>query len=105
MFDYPGAFLKLRKERAYRKFVQMVSYCPYFISTIVFVGIINMIFDNRSGVIGSFFFNNLGINILGNASYFRPCMFGQVSGRVSALGQSSTWRLWQEWIRNSTRRP
>ncbi|MDE6815904.1 MAG: ABC transporter permease subunit [Lachnospiraceae bacterium] len=62
--------LNYAKNVAYRKFVQMVSYCPYFISTIVFVGIINMIFDNRSGVIGSFFFNNLGINILGNASYF-----------------------------------
>ena len=62
--------LNYAKNVAYRKFVQMVSYCPYFISTIVFVGIINMIFDNRSGVIGSFFFNNQGINILGNASYF-----------------------------------
>ena len=37
----------------FKKTVQMVTYCPYFISTIVFVGIINMMFDNRMGVLGS----------------------------------------------------
>ncbi len=54
----------------YRKLVQMVSYCPYFISTIVFVGIMNMMLDNRSGIIGSFMYNHFGINLLGNAKYF-----------------------------------
>lgn len=62
--------LNYAKNLAYKKCVQMISYCPYFISTVVFVGIINMIFDNRSGVIGSFLFNNFGINVLGDASYF-----------------------------------
>ncbi|MCI8286689.1 MAG: sugar ABC transporter permease [Lachnospiraceae bacterium] len=62
--------LNYAKNLAYKKFVQMVSYCPYFISTVVFVGIINMIFDNRAGVIGSFLFNNFGINVLGNSDYF-----------------------------------
>lgn len=48
----------------------MVSYCPYFISTIVFVGIINLMFDNRVGVIGKFLFGHFGINVLGKASLF-----------------------------------
>ena len=62
--------LNYAKNVAFKKTVQMISYCPYFISTIVFVGIINMIFDNRSGAIGSFLFNRFGINVLGNASLF-----------------------------------
>ena len=62
--------LNYAKNVSYKKFVQMISYCPYFISTIVFVGIINMIFDNRSGAIGSFLFNRFGINVLGNSSLF-----------------------------------
>lgn len=62
--------LNYAKKVAFKKFVQMVSYCPYFISTIVFVGIINMIFDNRSGAIGSFLFSRFGINVLGNANLF-----------------------------------
>lgn len=41
-----------------------------FISTIVFVGIINMIFDNRTGVVGSFLFNKFNMNVLGNADLF-----------------------------------
>ncbi len=62
--------LNYAKNIRFRKLVQMISYCPYFISTIVFVGILNMMLDNRTGVIGSFFYNNFGINLLGNAKYF-----------------------------------
>ena len=62
--------LNYAKNIAFKKTVQMISYCPYFISTVVFVGIINMIFDNRAGVLGSFLFNNFGINVLGNYKYF-----------------------------------
>ncbi len=62
--------LNYAKNVAFKKTVQMVSYSPYFISTIVFVGIINKIFDNRSGVLGKFLFNNLGVNILGDYKYF-----------------------------------
>lgn len=54
----------------YKKLVQMVTYCPYFISTIVFVGIINMIFDNRMGVIGNILYNHFGINVLGSPDVF-----------------------------------
>lgn len=54
----------------FKKLVQMVTYCPYFISIIVFVGIINMIFDNRMGVLGSFLYNQFGINVLGSPEIF-----------------------------------
>lgn len=54
----------------FKKLVQMVTYCPYFISTIVFVGIINMIFDNRMGVLGSILYNQFGINVLGSPEIF-----------------------------------
>ncbi|MEE1442930.1 MAG: ABC transporter permease subunit [Blautia sp.] len=58
------------KNRVFKKAAQMITYCPYFISTIVFVGIINMLMDNRIGVIGSFLYNNFGINILGSPELF-----------------------------------
>ena len=62
--------LNYAKNVAFKKTDQMISYCPYFISTIVFVGIINMIYDNRSGVIGSFLFGKFGINVLGDYKLF-----------------------------------
>ena len=62
--------LNYAKNVVFKKTVQMVSYCPYFISTIVFVSIINMIMDNRAGIIGKFFYNNFGVNILGSSSIF-----------------------------------
>ena len=62
--------LNYAKNVKFKKAVQMISYCPYFISTIVFVGIINLMFDNRVGVIGKFLFEQLGINVLGKASLF-----------------------------------
>ena len=62
--------LNYAKNVKFKKTVQMISYCPYFISTIVFVGIINLMLDNRGGVIGKFLFDHLGINVLGKASLF-----------------------------------
>ena len=62
--------LNYAKNEKFRKTVQMVSYCPYFISTIVFVGIINLMMDTRIGVVGKFFYDKFGINILGTAGIF-----------------------------------
>jgi len=62
--------LNYAKNIFFKKTVQMISYCPYFISTIVFVGIINLMMDNRVGIIGKFFYNNLGVNILGSPGIF-----------------------------------
>ena len=58
------------KNKVFKKAAQMITYCPYFISTIVFVGIINMLMDNRIGVIGNFLYDNFGINILGSPDLF-----------------------------------
>lgn len=58
------------KNRFFKKTAQMITYCPYFISTIVFVGIINMLMDNRIGVVGSILYKYFGINILGSAELF-----------------------------------
>lgn len=62
--------LNYAKNIFFKKTVQMVSYCPYFISTIVFVGIINLMMDNRIGVLGSFFYNHFGVNVLGSSELF-----------------------------------
>lgn len=62
--------LNYAKNVKFKKTVQMISYCPYFISTIVFVGIINLMLDNRVGIIGKFLFEHMGINVLGKASLF-----------------------------------
>lgn len=62
--------LNYTKNVKFKKTTQMVTYLPYFISTIVFVGIINIIFDNRTGVLGSYFFNNFGTNVLGSPDLF-----------------------------------
>ncbi len=54
----------------FRKTIQMITYCPYFISTVVFVGIIRLILDTRMGILGSAVYETFGINIIGNASAF-----------------------------------
>lgn len=58
------------KNKFFKKTVQMVTYMPYFISTIVFVSIINLIMNNRSGIVGQFLFNNFGIDVLGTPEMF-----------------------------------
>lgn len=58
------------KNKFFKKTVQMVTYMPYFISTIVFVSIINMIMNSRSGIVGQFLFNNFGIDVLGTPEMF-----------------------------------
>lgn len=56
--------------KGFRKTVQMVSYFPYFISTIVLVGMMNALFHARTGALGSFIFQMTGTNILANADAF-----------------------------------
>lgn len=58
--------------RGFRKTVQMVSYFPYFISTVVMVGMILQFLDTREGVV-NMLLNSLGIksiNFMGRAKYF-----------------------------------
>ena len=62
--------LNYAKNLRFRKTVQMVSYCPYFISTVVFVGIINLLMDTRIGVIGKLVYEKFGVSVLGSAGLF-----------------------------------
>lgn len=57
----------------FRKTVQMSSFLPHFLSTVIVVSLINLLFDNRTGVITHIVENISGtpINILGEAKYFR----------------------------------
>lgn len=54
----------------FKKSVQMISYAPYFISTIVFVAILNVVFDTRAGVLGKFIFEMSGVNVLAEEKFF-----------------------------------
>lgn len=62
--------LNYAKNVFFRKTVQLVSYCPYFISTIVFVGIINLMMDTRVGILGKFIKDTFGVSVLGEAGLF-----------------------------------
>ncbi len=44
------AFNEIRARR-YKKFVQMVTYAPYFISTVVLVGMMMMLLETRVGIV------------------------------------------------------
>lgn len=75
------------KNIRFKKVVQMVSYAPYFISTIVFVAIINMIFNTRTGVLGILFDRLFGMNVLGTAEAF-PTLY-VLSGVWQGVGFSA----------------
>lgn len=56
----------------FKKFVQMVTYAPYFISTVVMVGLIMQVTDMRTGIINVVLqlFGQDAINFLGNPDIF-----------------------------------
>ncbi len=66
---------QLRNEK-WKKFVQTIVYIPYFISVVVLVSMINILFANGSGVIANFFKTvhlvNPSVNIIGSSSTFLP---------------------------------
>ncbi len=72
-----------------KKSVQMVSYMPHFISTVIIVSMVNMLFDNRTGVIDHFlqFITGREIDILGDPKYFRSLYVW--SGVWQGLGWNS----------------
>ena len=58
----------------YKKLIQTVTYIPYFISTVVMVGLIMQILNNRSGIYGSFYTlltGRVAANILTNGKLFK----------------------------------
>ena len=64
------------RNKRWRKFVQTIVYIPYFISVVVLVSMINILFANGSGVIANFLkalhLVNPSVNIIGSASTFLP---------------------------------
>ena len=64
------------RNKKWRKFVQTIVYIPYFISVVVLVSMINILFANGSGVIANFLkalhLVSPSVNIIGSASTFLP---------------------------------
>lgn len=75
------------KNVKFKKTVQMISYAPYFISTVVFVAIINMVFNTRTGALGILFDQAFGINVLGTEGAF-PTLY-VLSGVWQGVGFSA----------------
>ena len=61
------------KNERFKKSVQMVSYLPHFISVVILVSMINLIFNTQSGIVNNIIFAMTGqkVNILGLSKYFR----------------------------------
>lgn len=59
--------------RHYKKVVQMVTYLPYFISTVVLVGIMQNIFSVRTGLINNIItaFGGTAVDFMGKPEFFR----------------------------------
>ncbi len=77
------------KAEKFKKTVQMVTYAPYFLSTVVMVGIILQFLDARSGLINAIVkvFGGEAQNFMANASYFRSIYVW--SGVWQSIGYSS----------------
>lgn len=76
-FPIPVVFallLNAMLNEKYKKVIQTVTYIPYFISTVVMVGLIMQILNNRSGIYGSFYTlltGRVAANILTNGKLFK----------------------------------
>lgn len=59
------------KNKVFKNTVQMVTYAPYFISTVVMVGMIFQVFDPQVGIVSKLLGqSSSSINYLGDAKYF-----------------------------------
>ncbi|MDL2318418.1 ABC transporter permease subunit [Eubacteriales bacterium OttesenSCG-928-A19] len=61
------------RSSGYRKTVQMITYAPYFLSTVIMVALLTQLLNMHSGLLNRFL-GMLGIdpiNFMGNAKYFR----------------------------------
>jgi multiple sugar transport system permease protein/putative aldouronate transport system permease protein len=59
--------------QGYKKWVQMITYAPHFISIVIIVGIIMQLLDPRTGIVNVFlqFLGMNPINFMGEAQYFQ----------------------------------
>ncbi len=81
-------FNYMRNEK-FKKLVQMVTYTPHFLSTVIIVSLITLLFNARSGVVSSIALKLTGerLNILGTAGAFRHLYVW--SGTWQTLGWAS----------------
>lgn len=75
-FPFPillALFLNELRSRSYRKTIQMITYAPYFISTVVMVGILFQILDPRLGIVSRAIMILGGTpgNLIGDSAWFR----------------------------------
>lgn len=72
-----------------KKTVQMATYLPHFISVVIVVSMLNMLFNNRTGVFDAIleFITGKEIDVLGNPKYFRHLYVW--SGMWQSLGWNS----------------
>lgn len=77
------------RSRHIKKFVQLITYAPYFISTVVLVGILMQVTDMRIGIINRIIgiFNIRPINFFGDKDLFRGLFVG--SGIWQTMGYSA----------------
>ncbi|MDD3212031.1 MAG: ABC transporter permease subunit [Eubacteriales bacterium] len=66
-------FLNECRSTAFKKFTQMVTYMPYFISTVVLVSMILQFTDVSSGIVNQIIqaFGGNSVNFMGRVDYFR----------------------------------
>lgn len=72
----------------FKRTVQTISYLPYFISTVVVVGMLNNFLSPVNGLVNTLYVNLTGnnpINFLGESSWFRTLYIG------SGIWQSFGW--------------
>jgi putative aldouronate transport system permease protein len=61
------------QNKKFKKFVQTVSYAPYFISLVVLVGMFNLFLTNETGLVNQLLISSgIGnVNFLGNPDWFK----------------------------------
>jgi len=77
------------KHSAYKRLTQTISYMPYFISTVIVIGIIRDLLGMNDGVINNIIasFGGAKISFFAEAQWFRPLYI--ISGIWQGIGYSS----------------
>ena len=108
-FPFPillAVALNCSLNRRFKKSVQMVTYAPYFISTVVMVGMLIQFLSPRIGfvndIIAAIGFER--VMFLSEPALFSSVYVGPGSGSSPAGTRSSTWRRCPRWTRSCTRR-
>ena len=93
--------------RHYKKVVQMVTYLPYFISTVVLVGIMQNIFRSGQGWSTILSCCSEGKQLISweNRGFSEACMYGRASGREWGTALLYTLRHLRAWIFLRQRQP